>query len=121
MSHNITLGAKGENIAVNYLKKNGYRILERNWRYMHKEIDIIAGCGDCLVVIEVKTRTGRTFSDPVADVTMKKQSFLVQAAEAYLFNEKLDMDVRFDIIVIFSGHNRSSLEHIKDAFHPVAD
>jgi len=121
MSHNLTIGNRGEDIAVSYLKKNGFRILERNWRHMHREIDIIAICRDTIVVIEVKTRTGRSFGDPVADVTVKKQAFLVQAAEAYLFNHNLDMDVRFDIIVILSGQKMPILEHIKDAFHPVAE
>lgn len=120
MRHNIEVGTKGEDIAVNYLRKKDYRIIERNWRFRHKEIDIVAGHGDCLVVVEVKTRTGRTYGDPVAGVTLKKQAFLIQAAEFYLYNNNLDMDVRFDIIIVRFERDRSDIEHIKDAFHPFA-
>ena len=112
---------KGEEIAVRYLKKKGYEICDRNWRFMHKEIDIIARDKNCLVVVEVKTRRGRKFHDPVEDITRKKQSFLIVAAEEYLIKNRQDMDIRFDIVIVFMEKNRTEVEHIKDAFHPVAD
>jgi len=72
------------------------------------------------VIVEVKTRTRASFGDPVASITLKKQALLIQAAEAYLFTKNLDMDVRFDIIVIAGDRAGPVLEHIPDAFHPVA-
>lgn len=120
MNRNRKTGIQGEEIATSYLKNLKYEILERNWRYVHKEIDIIARDQDCLVIVEVKTRTHKLFHDPVEDVNLKKQYFLIQAAEEYLYENKLDLDVRFDIIVVFIEQNRTQLEHIKDAFHPVA-
>ena len=120
MNHNRSTGIKGEHIAAQYLKNLNYEILVTNWRFIHKEIDIIARDQDCLVIVEVKTRTNALFHDPVEDVTLKKQSFLIQAAEEYLYRNKLELDVRFDIIVVFIEQNRTRLEHIKDAFHPLA-
>jgi putative endonuclease len=120
MDHNREIGIGGEDLAAKYLLAKGYAILERNWRHGHKEIDIIAKWRDCLVVVEVKTRTGTSFGDPVDSVTLKKQALLIRAAEAYLFEHDLDMDVRFDIIVIEKKKAGSVLEHVPDAFHPVA-
>ncbi|MBN1158296.1 MAG: YraN family protein [Bacteroidales bacterium] len=120
MHHNRQTGNRGEHIAVRHLKDLSYEILEQNWRFGHKEIDIIARDKNCLVVVEVKTRTNKFFHDPVEDVTRKKQSFLIQAAEEYLYRNGLDLDVRFDIILIFIIEDRTELEHIKDAFRPVA-
>ncbi|MBN2480864.1 MAG: YraN family protein [Bacteroidales bacterium] len=120
MSNNLKTGIKGEHIAAQYLKNLNYEILELNWRFDHKEIDIIARDKNCLIVVEVKTRTNKFFHDPVEDITLKKQSFLIHAAEEYLYRNKLDLDVRFDIILIFIRVNRTTLEHIRDAFHPIA-
>jgi len=120
MNHNRNIGIKGEELASGYLLDRGYTILERNWRYRHKEIDIVARLGDCLVIVEVKTRTSNAFGDPVASITLRKQAFLIEAAEAYLYIKGLDMDVRFDIIVIQTSKGGSRFEHIPDAFHPVA-
>jgi Holliday junction resolvase-like predicted endonuclease len=53
-------------------------------------------------------------------VDYRKQRYLIFAAERYLFGHKLDLEVRFDIISIISGHGRTAMEHIKEAFHPVA-
>ena len=120
MNHNRAIGTRGEELASGYLSDRGFTILERNWRYKQKEIDIVAQWGDCLVIVEVKTRTSTAFGDPVASITLRKQAFLIQAAEAYLYIKGLDMDVRFDIIVILTGKDGSRFEHIPDAFHPVA-
>ena len=121
VKNNIKTGQKGEHLAVQYLRIKGYEILERNWRYMHKEIDIIARENDCLVIVEVKTLNGRAFGNPMAGITRKKQSFLVRAAEAYVLNHNLDTNIRFDVIGIILEKNRSELEHIQSAFHPVAE
>ncbi len=120
MNPSYKTGIKGENTALRYLKKIKYEILEQNWRSGHKEIDIIARDTDCLVIVEVKTRTNKSFHDPVEDVSLKKQSFLIHAAEEYLYKNNLNVDVRFDIVIIYMYRNQSHLKHIKDAFHPIA-
>jgi len=73
---NIDKGNNGENVAASYLLQNGYGILERNWRFKHWEIDIIAFRDNKLHFIEVKTRTSKKFGNPEQSVTEKKMNSL---------------------------------------------
>lgn len=110
------LGKRGEDLAVEYLTKLGYQILERNWRSGHKEIDIIAMKGDTLVAVEVKTRKSNTFGEPDIAVGVMKQRMLAWAADAYVRYRNLDVEVRFDVISIIINEQGEHLEHIEDAF-----
>lgn len=110
------LGKTGEDLAVEYLISKGYQILERNWRSGHKEIDIIALDDNTLVVVEVKTRKCDDYGEPGIAVGPMKQRMLVWAAEAYVRYNKLDVDVRFDIISIVFTDTDQKIEHIEDAF-----
>lgn len=110
------LGKAGEDLAVEYLVNKGYRILERNWRSGHKEIDIIALDGNTLVAVEVKTRKSNTYGEPDIAVGAMKQQMLVWAADAYVRYKNLDIDVRFDIISILFTETDQKIEHIEDAF-----
>jgi len=112
------LGNKGEQIAVNYLEKKGYRILETNWYYNHKEIDIIAKFGEELIIVEVKTRTTNYFGEPYEFVDEKKQKFLIEAANGYLNEKNLDLPVRFDIISVLIKKYKTEIFHIENAFSP---
>jgi len=114
------LGKRGEDLAAEYFLEEGYEILERNWRFKHIEVDIIARDKDQLVIAEVKTRSGNTYGEPSSAVDIRKQRSLVYAAERYIFSRNLDIDVRFDIVSIIIGRDRTVLEHIREAFHPVA-
>ncbi len=116
----ISFGKQGENLAVEYLLEEGYEILERNWRFKHIEVDIIARQKDILVIAEVKTRSGNSYGEPSTAVDFRKQRYLIFAAERYLFSHYLDLEVRFDIVSIIIDQGRTVLEHIKEAFHPVA-
>ena len=118
MAKHNELGKRGEEMAVQYLTEKGYEILERNWRNTHKEIDIIAKDGECLVVVEVKARQSDEYGDPDNAVTRQKQWRLISAANAYLFQNKLDSDTRFDIISIVFKDDEPIIEHIEDAFLP---
>lgn len=118
MSEHIKLGKRGELIAVDYLKSRGYKILEMNWRTMHKEIDIIALDKNEIVFIEVKTRKNDYFGDPEEAVNLKKQKFLINAAENYIVSNKIDLEARFDIISIISEGSNHNINHIKEAFCP---
>jgi len=114
-SHN-ELGKKGEAIAAEYLLRNGYRIKARNWRYLKAEIDIIAQKEDVLAIVEVKTRTSIAIAAPEDAVNKKKIKLLVAAANEYVVQHDLDIEVRFDIISIHKKGENHNLNHIKDAF-----
>lgn len=119
MQSTVEIGRNGEDLAVAYLEHKGYRILERNWRSGHKEIDIIAMDGDTLVVVEVKCRKSLNFGDPDIAVGVMKQRMLIYAAEAYLNYNNLDVEVRFDIISMVVTPQGEHIEHIEDAFYPL--
>jgi len=118
MAEHNDLGKKGEEIALQHLKKNRYSILETNWRFGKDEIDIIAKHEEMLVIVEVKTRSSNYLEEPEFAVTKKKQGFLIRAANAYIDKKDLELECRFDIISIIVYSNKSILEHIEDAFYP---
>ena len=115
--HNI-LGEKGEEIAREFLIKNGYEIRHSNWRYRKKEIDIITIKNNLLVVVEVKTRSNDYFENPKEAVTRNKQKFIINATDAYINEFDLNFEVRFDVIAITIINNKTKIEHIEDAFQP---
>jgi len=95
------LGAKGEEIAVRYLKSRGYRIIERNYRIRLGEIDIIAEQGNNLVFIEVKTRSGTHFGSPFDSITIQKQMQLSKVALEYINKQGCNnRPARFDVVGI---------------------
>jgi putative endonuclease len=113
------LGLKGEEIAVAYLKKEGYKILARNWYSDHKEIDIIAKQGEEIVIVEVKTREGDFFEEPWEAVSIQKIRNLVEVADAWLIQKEIDLETRFDVIsIIFSDDVNYELTHFPGAFIP---
>ena len=118
MAEHNDFGKLGEELAVNYLTDKGYEILERNWRNIHKEIDIIARDGKFLVIVEVKTRQTDEYGEPDVAVTRKKQRMLIAAANAYITRKGLDIETRFDIISIIFRDGEPVIEHIEDAFLP---
>ena len=120
MSESYELGKKGEEIALNYLKKNGYQIVEQRWHYHHLELDIIAidTATNELVAVEVKTRRSGLWGTPEKAVDMKKMRHMVNATDVYMRMNWVRMPVRFDIIaVLMPKGERMSLRHMKDAFY----
>lgn len=117
MAQHNTLGQLGEDLAAEYLLKNGYKILERNWRFQKAEVDIIAQKENILAVIEVKTRTSSDFGNPQDFVNPKKIKLMVNAINEYVVSKNLDVSVRFDIIGILHQNNETQLEHLEDAFY----
>ena len=110
-------GEKSESIAVNCLKKQGYRIIELNYRTKLGEIDIIAKQGKTLVFIEVKARKSSRFGRPELAVTPKKQRKISMTALYYLKSTKQsNAKARFDVVAINSAKERSSIKIIKNAF-----
>jgi len=113
------LGIKGEEIAAGYLKKEGYKILARNWFSDRKEIDIIAQQDDEIVIVEVKTREGDYFEEPWEAVSTQKIRNLVEVADAWLNERQIDLETRFDVIsIVFSDDVKYELTHFQGAFIP---
>lgn len=110
------LGVLGETLATEFLIKKDYIILDKNWRYLKAEIDIIASKNNTLAIVEVKTRSTNFFGNPEEFISIAKKKLLINAADAYVQQKNLDMDVRFDVIAIVKNNKQTHIEHIKEAF-----
>jgi putative endonuclease len=111
------LGKKGEEKALRFLKKKGYRIIEKNYVCKMGEMDLIAKEKDTLVFIEVKTRTSTMFGPPQLAVTKFKQRQLSKVALNFLKEKKLeDVKARFDVVAILLVQEGEEIELIRDAF-----
>ncbi len=107
---NQQIGNNGENVAASYLLQKGYTVIERNWRFKHCEIDIIASKENKLHIIEVKTRTNKKFGNPEESVGEKKMNTLKKGAEEYLFQHQQWQQIQFDVVAI--KMNRETIEEI---------
>lgn len=119
MSNHIKLGNKGEEVAIKFLQKKGYEILETNWRYRKSEIDIITRKDGVLIFVEVKTRSDDYFGRPESFVTNRKRTLMIDAAGAYMETIGHDWEIRFDVIsVLYHNDAHQSIDHFRDAFFP---
>ncbi|TSC97875.1 MAG: putative endonuclease [Parcubacteria group bacterium Greene1014_47] len=100
MAQHNTIGKLGEEIARAYLEKNGYKIVEQNWRTKRGEIDIIVKKGDVLVFVEVRTKVGEQFGSPEDTLTHEKKRRLLWNAKAYVANKKYKGLYRVDALCI---------------------
>lgn len=106
----ISLGSFGEEMAVNFLKRKGYSILEKNFKCRIGEIDVIAEKENRIHFIEVKTRTNHIFGTPAESVGKKKMEKIRKVAAVYLLcNKKQNYQVQFDVVEF-------TWNHIKQAF-----
>lgn len=113
----LQLGKQGEDLAVVFLKKNGYKILARNYKTKLGEIDIIALDKGTLCFVEVKTRNSDRFGAPAEAVSSFKQRQISKAALCYLKEKKLlERKARFDVVSVVYSNEKPQLELIKDAF-----
>jgi putative endonuclease len=114
-SHN-ELGAWGEEVAADYLKRKGYTILERDWKSGHRDIDIIAFKDNEVVFVEVKTRRNRIFGEPEEAIDYMKLRNLRAAINHYVKYKRLNFPIRLDAITIVGTPECGSPEvtHIKD-------
>jgi putative endonuclease len=111
------LGRRGERDAERYLKRCGYRILERNFRAAGAEIDLVAAESDTLVFVEVKARRGIATGTPQEAVDERKQRHIRRAAEIYVArNRAHDYPIRFDVVAIRMDGGEAKFELLKDAF-----
>lgn len=117
MAQHNELGNAGEQLAVDFLIKHGYEILERNYRFDKAEVDIIAKLNNTLAIIEVKTRSTIDFGNPQDFVKPKQIQRLVKAVDEYVISNDLDVEVRFDIIAIIRENKEFKIEHLENAFY----
>ena len=117
MAEHNELGKLGEELAVEFLRKEGYRILETNRIFKKAEIDILAQKENILAVVEVKTRSSLDFGLPQDFVKPKKIQLLVKAVDAFVSERDLDIQVRFDIIAVHKEDKSFVIEHLIDAFY----
>lgn len=117
MADHNDLGKKAEDLAVEFLQKNGYKILIRNFRFQKAEIDIIAEKDNLIIITEVKARSTDAFMLPQEAVNKRKISLIVSAANHYLEEFNKNQEVRFDIISVLPDEKgKLIIEHIIDAF-----
>lgn len=114
------IGDKGEKIAASYLKKHRYKIVEKNFRSAHGEIDIIAKKKDYLVFVEVKSRKDseenfKNYGYPRDAVTKTKQKHIISTARYYLLKHPTEKLIRFDVIEVYLSE-KPRVNHIEDAF-----
>lgn len=116
-------GKLGEDIAVSFLKKNGYTVKGRNLHFSHNELDIVAEDKDFVVFVEVKTRTysdeGSDYGSPGRAVTAKKRNDTVKAAKAYIAEKHPRKQPRIDVIEVYlskDGKELPKVNHIRNAF-----
>ncbi|AZB09407.1 YraN family protein [Chryseobacterium sp. G0162] len=117
MANHNDFGILAEELAADYLEKNGYKILARNFRFQKAEIDIIAEKDEFIIIVEVKARSTDAFILPQEAVTKTKIRSIVSAANHYLEEFNKQNEVRFDIISVLPDHNKNlTIDHIVDAF-----
>ena len=109
-------GARAEELCAELLRKAGLRVLARNWRCRHGEIDLVAEEGGTLVFAEVRFRSGERFGGAAESVTVAKQARLIAAARLYLMRRP-DTDCRFDVLLLDSLE-ASRIRWIRNAFTP---
>lgn len=115
-----SFGDKGEDLAAEFLADKGYEIIERNYRYGHGEIDIIAMDNNRaeLVFVEVKSRHNLDYGYPEEQISIGKQKQIRKIAEAYLCEKEIEgVDCRIDVVaILFQGKKEPYINHIKNAF-----
>ena len=124
-----TVGQRGEDEAVAFFKKQGFKIIERNYRYSHYEIDFIAKNKEYLVFVEVKSRScispdDMPFGTPAMAIDRNKKRFVLYAAEAFLRTNPYDnLQPRIDVVEIYFDNNKDvknkkilKINHFPNAF-----
>lgn len=122
MAEHNELGKWGEDEATLYLENKGYVVIDRDWKAGKRDLDILAVSpdGKTLVVVEVKTRSGEEYQQPEEAVDARKMRNLAIAANTYVKEQKVEKELRFDIVtVVGGGHQVKRIEHLVDAFNPL--
>lgn len=118
MSDPHDLGRRGEALAADRLRRTGWRILHTNYRAGRREIDLVARCGATVAFIEVKTRAGPAFGDPLEAVTARKRTEIARVARDWIARHGRPGDrYRFDAVaVVWERGSRPRVRHVTDAW-----
>lgn len=117
MARSNELGTRGEELAASHLRARGWQILERNWRFHHKEIDLVARRGDVVAFVEVKTRSGRPLGHPLDGITSAKRRDLTVAARGWIaLRGRAGESYRFDAVAVLRGPVCTRVDHVEDAW-----
>lgn len=123
MASTAATGRQGEDAAAAFLEAKGIRILDRNYRFLREEVDLVGfeptpqGDGGVIVFVEVKARRGTGYGAPEAAVDEAKQKAIMRVAEAYLHERRLmPSPVRFDVVAVLFRGDEVQIEHFENAF-----
>ena len=112
-----SVGKIGEDLAAKFLEEKGYNIIERNYRFGHGELDIIAEKDNILIFIEVKTKKHGDFGAPINWIKRGKQLQMGRIARGYLYERNItDRDCRFDVVLVNWEHGLWKIDHLENAF-----
>lgn len=120
MSKHIDLGKLGEDLAFDFLCSKKYTFADRNYRYKKGEVDLIFIDANQIVFVEVKTRESNYLTDPSMLVSLTKQKQIIKIADYYLKTNEIDLETRFDVVVIICNQKEKTITHYQDAFIPIA-
>lgn len=120
MAEHNDFGKLAEELATDFLVKSGYKILLKNYRYLKAEIDIIAEFENQIIIVEVKARTTDAFIEPHEAVNKRKIKLIVSAADFFIQENKIDKNVRFDIISVLPNEfGKLEIKHFINAFESI--
>lgn len=114
-------GLRAELTAAAYLRRLGYRIWKTNWRWGHRELDLVALHGNELVIVEVKSRNHNQVNRPESVIDPRKERNIILAAEAFIRLHSCCRPTRFDVIGVLYEESGLQIEHIQDAFRPSSE
>lgn len=116
MSEKIKTGTKGENLAAEYLEKQGFTVIARNYRHRRAEIDLIVKRENWIIFVEVKTRSSVSFGQPEEFVDYGKTKRIFEAAEEFIYANDWHGHIRFDIVSVKLGME-PEIMHFEDAIN----
>lgn len=114
------LGKLGEKIAAEELASIGYKVITKNYYFGRNEVDIICEHDGKIVIVEVKTRMSNYLSDASLLVPISKQKQIIKVADQFIKAFYPDKEARFDIVIVVTNTQYTKIEHIVDAFYPMA-
>lgn len=118
MAESHRFGRRGETLASRYLQARGWEVLARNWRFHHKEIDLVVRRAGIVAFVEVKSRTSGSLGHPLESISAGKRRELETAARGWIaLRGREGESYRFDAVVVVRGGTGTRLEHVEEAWH----
>ena len=117
MAEHNQFGKLGEQMAIDFLTERGYTIMAQNYRYLKAEIDIVAECEGVLAIVEVKSRNKGFLEEVSSTINSKKVKLLTVAANQFVQERDLDVEVRFDVLTVIKKGENFEIEHVENAFY----